>query len=280
MTPGQEDVPSTTVAGEDGEASDKALVPRDAATVLVVRDGSEGLEVVMVRRAPSAAFAAGAWVFPGGAVDAADAAHARSLIVGRDAGDAAASVGAASGLGMWFAAVREAFEEAGILVGVDGLPTVPDVAALRRSVNNGERTFASVLEELACVVDAASIAYVDRWVTPLGETRRFDTRFFLALAQPDQDPVHDETETAEAVWARPREVLDRYHAGELFMLPPTVVNLTRLARHGSGQEALEAGLARAGIEPIRPVIHRGDDGSVVLRLGSDEVDDIVIMRGK
>ncbi|MCC7075736.1 MAG: NUDIX domain-containing protein [Acidimicrobiia bacterium] len=256
--------------------ADKALVPRDAATVLVVRDGTAGVEVVMVRRASNAAFAAGAWVFPGGAVDDSDAADALRLTAGREVEDAVAAVGSERGLGMWFAAAREAFEEAGLLVGVDASSAAGDLAELRRSVNSGERTFASVLDGMHAVIDAGAIAYVDRWVTPLGETRRFDTRFFLARALPGQEPLHDATETAEAIWASPADVLERHRAGEVFLLPPTVVNLTRIAHHADCAAVTHAAFARKVPAPVRPVIVLGDDGSVILRIDSDEIDDVVI----
>lgn len=253
----------------------KALVPRDASTVMIVRDAisgtTGGVEVVMVRRTTKAAFAAGAWVFPGGAVDDSDQPAAESFTRGRTQSDAAAAVGSERGLGVWFAAVREAFEEVGLLLGAGVL--VEDPAAARRAVNAGEVAFGDLLGNMGATIDIASIAYVDRWVTPKGESRRFDTRFFLALSTCGQEPIQDENEVTEVCWVRPGDVLDRNKAGEAFLLPPTIVQLQRLERAVTAQAALDEGLARTGIKPVKPELLHRPDGAIVLRVGTGDAGD-------
>lgn len=235
---------------------------RDAATVLVVRDGSEGPEVLMVRRTTKAAFAAGAMVFPGGAVDAADRAIAASArVAGRDLPPEEAA--------FWVAALRETFEEAGLLVGRSGAgPT--DLSALRARLLDGEADFAACLEAADAILDCSRIPYLSRWVTPKGETRRFDTRFFMVAAPEGQVAAHDRHETTAAVWVAPAAALRRSRAGELFLLPPTMAHLSWLAEHASTDAAIEAGLAKA-VEVERPKVVPRDDGALVLRLSDRDL---------
>ncbi|HMC67928.1 MAG TPA: NUDIX domain-containing protein [Mycobacteriales bacterium] len=203
---------------------------RDAATVMLVRDGSDGLEVFMVRRSLRLVFAGGAHVFPGGAVDAVDRQMER-WCVGRTDEDASATLGVArGGLAFWVAAVRECFEEAGFLLAVDANgefvrlddPESADrFAAHRQAVTNGTRSLADVCaaEGLRLAVD--SMQYVSRWITPEGSPRRFDTRFFVCTAPERQTPLHDATETIAHEWVRPGDVLDRHRQGEVDLMTPT-----------------------------------------------------------
>ncbi len=246
---------------------------RDAATVMIVRDAAGGLEVLMVRRTTAAVFAGGAFVFPGGVLDAGDAEEAAGLVRGLSADDAAALVGSDLGLGFWLATVREAFEEAGVLLASGAAGTaalaVPPASA-RHAVHAGELAFGRLLRDVDAHVDAGAIDYVARWVTPPGSPRRFDTRFFLAAAPENQEPVHDGKETTEALWLRPRRVLERFSEGEISLMLPTIRNVQWLAGFASVAEARAATRDRA-VETVAPFVRNTEDGGVVLVVGDDEL---------
>lgn len=235
---------------------------RDAATVLVVRDAAEGPEVLMVRRSTKASFAAGAMVFPGGAVDVTDHEIAASeRVAGRDLPP--------EEIAFWVAALRETFEEAGLLVGRSRAASA-DLDALRASLLAGDADFAGCLEAADAVLDCARIPYLSRWVTPKGETRRFDTRFFMVAAPEGQVAAHDRHETTAAEWVVPPAALRRARAGELFLLPPTIAHLTWLAEHATAEAAIEAGLAKT-VEVERPKALVRDDGALVLQLSDRDL---------
>jgi 8-oxo-dGTP pyrophosphatase MutT (NUDIX family) len=237
---------------------------------MLVRDAADepdapGLEVFMLRRTGSAVFGAGMYVFPGGRVDGVDgAAEMAPYCVGLDDAAASRQLGIdAGGLAFWVAAVRECFEEAGVLLArhVDGTPVVPDNDD-RHLVHDGTLSLAELCRRDDLVLDLATTHYVAHWVTPLGEQRRFDTRFFLTEAPPDQEPAHDDKETVESLWVRPADALRMQAAGELMMLPPTVVNLQFLAEHDTAAAAVAAGEA----EPpslILPRLRRDEEGRIV-----------------
>ncbi len=176
---------------------DPAAVPiRPAATVMVVDDRPD-LHVLMLRRTATAIFAGDMWVYPGGRVDPDDAEAVLDHVSGLTDAEASAQLGLErGGLAFWVAALRECFEEAGILFGHDrrtGAPidltdpaAIDRLAAQRDALNAGQRSFAEVVAELDVVLDASKVHYIAHWVTPLGPPRRFDTRFFLAAAPPGQ----------------------------------------------------------------------------------------------
>ena len=196
-----------------------------AATVMLVRDASGrrggSLEVLMLRRHPDSAFAADAWVFPGGRVDDGDRAGS-PIALGPSDAEASQVLGLPSGgLAYWVAAARECFEEAGILLARHPdagtwLDTMTEwsaarLARYRRDLHAGVTTLGAVLEAEGLVLDLSGVHYVSHWITPPGFTaRRFDTRFFVAVAPPDQIASHDTTETVESVWAAPAEALARF----------------------------------------------------------------------
>lgn len=247
----------------DAGTTSAAEVIRDAATVLVVRDRrAGGPEVLMLRRTNKAAFAAGAMVFPGGAVDPEDLGIARSSrVVGRDL--------PAEELSFWVAALRETFEEAGLLVGHTDVDSEA-LGSLRRDLLTRRIDFAACLEAADATLDCSHIAYLSRWVTPKGETRRFDTRFFVVSAPEGQVAAHDTAETIADEWVEPAAALDRARAGEIFLLPPTIASLTWLAEHDTAETALAAGLAKA-VEVERPELVSREDGALVLRLSDRDL---------
>ena len=243
-----------------------------AATVMLVRDAGDGsdgsLEVLMLRRHPESVFAADAWVFPGGRVDDADA-LATPIVAGPSDEEASRALGLpAGGLAYWVAAARECFEEAGILLARHAdtgawLDTTTEwssarLARNRRDVHTGAVSLAEVLEKEGLVLDLSGVHYVSHWITPPGHTaRRFDTRFFVAVAPPDQPVSHDAAETVESVWTTPAAVLARGADREITVLIPTIANLKTLARFSSTDELVEA--ARAlGPVPVAAPRFRGD----------------------
>ncbi len=219
---------------------------RDAATMMVARDsgGGGGIEVLVVRRSSKAAFAPGAIVFPGGAMDARDV----ELTVhtgGRDVAPAGAHAGGGDGPALWVTAIRETFEEAGVFVGVEDQSVDFDDWASGR----------------AGLIDLASIAFVARWVTPPHQPRRFDTRFFVAAAPADSAAAADMTEVLSAAWENPSDLLMRAKSGEISMLPPTWANISWLAGFACVDDLVSAGLARA-VETVRPEMVLRPDGTV------------------
>lgn len=254
---------------------DPATVPlRPAATVMLVRDADDGPEVFMLRRTLAAVFASGMYVFPGGRVDDAD--HADELEPVCDGLDDPTASGMLQipkgGLAYWVAAIRECFEEAGVLLArhVDGDVVRfddPTVAARfeqqRTAVHDGRRALVDLCADEGLVLTTADIHYVSHWITPVGEARRFDTRFFVARAPQAQEPLHDDGETIESLWVRPIDALDRFRSGDLGMFPPTVRNLEFLEAHDSADAALAASAAVGTPPTILPKLRVDDEGKVV-----------------
>lgn len=225
------------------------LVPRDAATVMLLRDSEAGVEVFMMRRTLNAAFVGGFYVFPGGAVDAADrAGDVEASCIGLTDADASEQLSIdRGGLAFWVAAVRECFEEAGVLLaaGPDGVLVdyADDVIEARfenyRSlVHSGERRLIDICAEEGLRLAVGDIEYVSHWITPPGEPRRFDTRFFVAHAPVGQRPLHDDNETIASLWVRPLDALERQKTGELQMILPTITQLEYLAAFSTADEAM------------------------------------------
>ncbi len=203
---------------------------RDAATVIVGRDTSEGLQVFMVRRNAGAAFLPDRYVFPGGRVDDADRDEATRRIHG-----SAGEVDAAYAM----TAARETFEEVGLLF-ADSAIDVGALGELRRELHAGALGFGEVLERLDTAIDASQLRYFSRWVTPKAEiaTRRFDTRFFVARAPADQVAEADATEVSDGRWFAPREGLAAQASGEINLIFPTIKHLERIAPYHTVEELL------------------------------------------
>jgi 8-oxo-dGTP pyrophosphatase MutT (NUDIX family) len=233
---------------------------RPAATVMLVRDRDGGLEVFMLQRTHSAAFARSQYVFPGGRVDDAD--HGDDFEPVCDALDdatASSSLGLDHGGLAWYvAAIRECFEEAGVLLArpSDSDAPVefddPNVAdrfnEARHRVHAGDASLVDVCVAEDLLLLPARLQFVAHWLTPVGEARRFDTRFFVAAAPPSQEPLHDDAETIASIWVRPADALARRQARELQMFPPTVASLRMLAEHATVAEVMRAA-ASVGVPP-------------------------------
>ena len=231
-----------------------AVAVRDAATVLLVRDGERGLEVAMLRRRLDSGFVPGAYVFPGGAVDPGDRSPLwASRSTGHDDVSASAVLGLpAGGLAFWVAAVRECFEEAGLLVArhEDGRPlrlADPDVAARfdrhRAAVDHGEVDLLDVVAEEGLHLPLGELHYFAHWITPERAPRRYDTRFFVGRAPDDHPLRHDGDETIAALWARPADALDRFSAGGFELIRPTEHSLEILSAYPDADAVLAAAAA-------------------------------------
>ncbi len=227
------------------------VTPREAATVMLVRDAPE-LEVFMLRRSTALEFVGGASVFPGGAVDPGDRDPALAArCTGWSDEEASAALGVtAGGLRFWVAAVRETFEEAGVLLARRAGSDDPvDAAAAemveaRAALNAGTRSFRDVVVDADLVLDTAGLRPCSRWITPRGAPRRYDTRFFLVAAPRGHTYEHDDREAVASSWVRPVDALQAHHRGEIDLILPTVRCLEALAGHP------DAGAAVAGLERI------------------------------
>ena len=240
---------------------------RDAATVVLIRDGAEGIEAWLLTRVTQMAFAAGMTVFPGGRVDSADA----GLPLAGDIAAIAARFDCSADLARALvgAAVRETFEETGVLL------TVPsaDLAEHRDDVEAGRVTFGSLLEANGLAVDAAALHPWARWITPRGENRRYDTRFFIG-ALPDGAVAQDVTsESSEAAWLPIGEAIEQSQRGERKILPPTMITLTAIQSFGTVAEVL-AESATTTILATEPTLTVADDGSVSVELPDGSVHPI------
>jgi 8-oxo-dGTP pyrophosphatase MutT (NUDIX family) len=226
------------------------VTPREAATVMLVRDAPQ-LEVFMLRRTLDAEFMGGAYVFPGGAVDAGDRApELLGRCHGRDDSAASTQLGLhAGGMGFWVAAIREAFEEAGVLlarsaatgrpVDLDDPAAAARLDAARWALGRGERPFVEIVVDEDLVLDAGALHVFSHWITPPESPRRFDTWFFVAAAPEGHAYLHDDSETVASVWTRPAAALAGAERGELDIIFPTMRNLEQLARFRSARELLD-----------------------------------------
>jgi 8-oxo-dGTP pyrophosphatase MutT (NUDIX family) len=252
------------------------LSPRPAATVITVRDGANGYEILMLRRNLNSDFVGGAYVFPGGGVDESDASPAaQRLAFGLEDTEASRRLGLESGgLAYYVACLRELFEEAGLLVVCDGggepvdlsdADTVRRLAASRREVNAGDLDFIEMMQREGLRLDLRGLEYVAHWVTPVGPPRRFDTRFFVALTPPDQVATHDAGETVADQWIRPADALDAHARGELAMIFPTIRNLEAIAHLTSSREVLDYARSLSDIARVEPrIVARNGEVQILL----------------
>jgi 8-oxo-dGTP pyrophosphatase MutT (NUDIX family) len=224
-----------------------------AATILLVRDvagAAGGVEVFMMKRAAAADFG-GMYVFPGGKVDTLDG-HAALAARCRGLDDAAASARLglpAGGLAYYIAAIRECFEECGVLLagGEDGRlvdPGLPAVharfRALQRKLRDGVLTLDALCEQEGLYPATDRIVYFSHWITPEGPPRRYDTRFFIVDAAVEQQGEHDDLEAVDSEWIRPEDALAKRDAGALKMIAPTATTLRSICGHASVAALLAA----------------------------------------
>jgi 8-oxo-dGTP pyrophosphatase MutT (NUDIX family) len=242
-----------------------------AATVLLLREVQGALEVLMMRRGSGLSFMAGMWVFPGGRVDAADAAAAIRARIAPDAVDKwqgrlrtpqGEPLAEPAALALYVAACRETFEESGVLLARDrtGAPCGHELTARlqahREAVANDAGAFVAMLEREDLYLDLAPLLYWSHWITPSLEPKRFDTRFFAIAVPADQAASADRSELTEHAWVQPARIQETLERREIRVVPPTLLTLEDLAeshaRHGSLAAMLEAERDR----PTPPVMPR------------------------
>jgi 8-oxo-dGTP pyrophosphatase MutT (NUDIX family) len=227
---------------------------RPAATVMLIDDRPD-LQVFMMERHANTVFAGGMWVFPGGAVDAGDDPAAfQEISIHRSDAEASELMSLDSGgLAYYIAAIREAFEEAGILLALDKESLQPldlsEPVVERRfqqhrdDINDSNRNFIEIVKDEALILDAGEMHYIARWVTPLGPPRRFDARFFIARMPSNQTPIHDDGELVHSEWMSPREILRQAEAEKMVLMSPTLRMIKNLALFDSAEQVIESAAA-------------------------------------
>jgi 8-oxo-dGTP pyrophosphatase MutT (NUDIX family) len=252
------------------------VAPKRAATVMLLRDTGTGTAVHMLRRRASMAFAAGAYAYPGGGVDPRDDDHTV-----RWAGPTRAwwadrlGVAESDAQAIVCAAVRETYEEAGVLLAgpapdsVVGDTTGDDWEADRAALVARELSFAEFLDRRGLVLRSDLLGAWTRWITPEFEPRRYDTWFFVAALPEGQRTRNASTEADRTVWIAPHEAAASYDKGELLMMPPTIATLRQLAPYDTAAEALAAALGR-DLTPVLATARLKDGGIVLSWPGHDE----------
>lgn len=238
--------------------------PRPAATIVLLRDGAGGPEALLMRRHRSSGFVPGAWVFPGGRVDAADSGPALFErirgVSGRQEPEGA----------FWTAALRELFEETGVLLAQDAqgawagdAGTDRRLARFRSGLMDETTSLLELLEELDLTLVADDVVHIAHWVTPVVEARRYDTHFFAAALPEGRTVAADPREMTEAAWLSPAEALARFERGELPMVFPTVKTLDALRGYDSVEHALTS-LRHRKVPRILPRLVRTETGVAIV----------------
>jgi 8-oxo-dGTP pyrophosphatase MutT (NUDIX family) len=247
--------------------------PLDSASVVLLRDSAQGLQVLLLRRHQASNVLGGAHVFPGGKLDLADQSPALLAKLSQDTATlhqrlAEPDLSKERAAGLFVAAIREAFEECRILLGQTGTHT-PDLFALQSALASGQ-TWSQAFQSLSLRLRTDALVPWTRWITPRQASvthKRFDTRFFLARVPEGQTAEHDNHETTETLWTTPREALIRYWDRQIELAPPQIMGLVQLARHPNTDSALAEAQSRHPpvVEPepfeqdgIRTICYPGD----------------------
>lgn len=235
-----------------GEIPEHPVPARPAATVVLLRGGPDGMEALLLQRARSAGFVPGAYVFPGGRVDGTDAdpdvvKKFSGMTSEVAAGRLELFMGETPAIAYYLAALREAFEETGILVAIDGhrqpIPAAASDAVLARlqdALLARRVTFGRILHEAQARLNAAAVEYIAHWVTPIVEARRYDTRFFAAEVPPDTGFRLSPSEMTDGVWITPQDALERQSDGSMPMVFPTLKTLQELTAFATPFDAIRA----------------------------------------
>lgn len=245
-------------------ATEQGDLPLPSSTVLLLRDGDDGMEVFMVKRHHEIDFAAGALVFPGGKTDPADGDPALIPLC-RGGGGMAPDA-----LAFRVSAIREVFEESGILlarekdsdaiVGADRAAELGKV--YRKALEKGEITMTRFAQREVLELAVDALVHFAHWVTPKVMKKRFTTHFFLATAPQGQAGVHDGHESVDSLWLTPRQAIEDRAAGRRTIVFPTIMNLERLGRDTRTADALATARA-ATIVTVIPEPHEGPDGKTI-----------------
>ena len=242
--------------------------PRDASSIIVVRRSLSGLpEVFLVKRHKNSGFMGGQYVFPGGKCDVTDSSpEIIDRCLGRAPDEVAQILGIkpVRAMAHFVAAIRETFEEAGVLLVQNDAGELPTAAAVNEArMSLSSRGFLSILLEYGWYLDLSALQYYAHWVTPEVEPRRFSARFFLAHVPPEQAASHDQIETTDGRWRTPSDALGEYEQSEIGLPPPQLHSLTEFSRASS----VDAVLSLAANAPVRPHVPHfigGDPPTLVL----------------
>ncbi len=241
--------------------SKEPVTPVPAATIVMLRERSQ-LEIFMVVRHHQIDFASGALVFPGGKADPQD--FDDNLAPYLHGADTDANMRA-----MQVAAIRESFEESGVLLArskvedrLIGAQRLKALSPYQKSLHSGEATMIDFLREEELVLACDQLHHFAQWVTPPMMPKRFDTHFFLAAAPEDHLAVHDGSENVDSVWINAGDAVAEARAGKRTVIFPTMRNLERLAKYGSIDAAFEDAAAQT-IVPILPWTEKREDGNYI-----------------
>jgi 8-oxo-dGTP pyrophosphatase MutT (NUDIX family) len=244
-------------------ATDAPAAPIPASTLILVRPRGRAPEILLLKRSARAAFMPSAHVFAGGAVDSADAAAGSHLCPVFGDAEASGRLNVSQGgLRHYLAAIRESFEESGILHATDHTGDLVDLSArpqselheLRSQLSAGQTDLASLCRRQSWRLAPECLHFFSHWITPPGTHRRFDTRFFIAAAPPRQTASLAGNEMSELVWRTPAEALAQHAAGQLLLMLPTHAVLSEMAQFGDVDSLLEFARCRPAVAPITPVV--------------------------
>jgi glyoxylase-like metal-dependent hydrolase (beta-lactamase superfamily II)/8-oxo-dGTP pyrophosphatase MutT (NUDIX family) len=246
-----------------------------AATTVLVRAAADGMQLLLLRRNANASAFAGAYVFPGGRLDETDCQEqAWRRVRGLTTVQADRRLGVSGGaLGFWIAAVRECYEEAGILLATDpqgqalSARRLRALAPRREALNAGALSFSDFLEQENLFIPADQMVYFAHWVTPPARPYRFDTRFLLMLTPSEQQVQHDNNEIVDSVWLSAREVLERVKRQEMHVVRATQSVIASLAAYETPHAAVSALRSVTHIPSHRPCFAQGHEGRKMFDLG-------------
>jgi 8-oxo-dGTP pyrophosphatase MutT (NUDIX family) len=247
--------------------------PLDSASVVLLRDSAQGMQVLLLRRHQASNVLGGAYVFPGGKLDPEDQDPDLLSQLSQDAATlhqrlAEPELNPQRAAGLFVAAIREAFEECRILLGQTGADT-PDLQALQNALASGQ-SWSQAFQNGSLQLHTDALVPWTRWITPRQASvtsKRFDTRFFITRVPEGQTAEHDNHETTETLWTTPREALIRYWDYQIELAPPQIMGLVQLARHPNTHSALAEAQSRQPpvVQPepfdqdgIRTICYPGD----------------------
>jgi 8-oxo-dGTP pyrophosphatase MutT (NUDIX family) len=267
------------------------IVPKDAATIMLLRDapprpeapGDDArMQVLMLRRNAHSTWAGGISLFPGGAVDDADRGdEIAAFCRGQDDASASRVLGLEQGgLSHFVAAVRECFEEAGVLLAAVAGRTLSFVDAEvagrfeehRRRLNEGSTTLADICAAEALTLELGRLRYFSHWITPEGSARRYDTRFFAAAVPDGQQALHDDDEVVASVWIEPEKALRLGERGDMDLWLPTIKNLEAIAMFGTATALMAAPVA-ATVPVVLPRVTVDGEAARILLPGDEGYDE-------
>ena len=277
---------SSYISSSELRSTQRAVRPRDAATLIIVRGDGINPRVLMGKRAASHKFMPNKFVFPGGKVDLHDAHEEyEKLYAGHDDKEASDILSVPQyGLAYWTGAIRECFEEAGILMAYDTDGNLLDLhneatktrfAAHRDALNNGDKTMLDICNEENLTLATDLINYFSHWVTPTIIPRRFDTRFFVCKAPAAQESLIDNHEAVSQCWITPSQALKRSKEGTFQIFFPTIAHLKAIGKYATTDELMAASAEFTDIPRTLPTRKELPDGKVKIVLPGEEGYDAV-----